>query len=210
LPLATLIIGAPLAARLDENIGTKLTVAAGLGLVATGLWLLAQIQPDDGYTLIGWSLAIIGFGMGTALAPATESIMGALPVARAGVGSATNSTVRQLGGALGVAILGSVLASTYRTQISPILGELPEAAADAARDSIGAALSVADELGSVGVDLAQAARTAFVDAMGQAALVAVGVTLVAAVITLLYLPSRATRQHGDREATPPTVGRSGV
>ena len=112
LPIAALIVTAPVSARVVEHVGTKLVVAAGLLVVAGGLGLLSTVGIDDGYGLVAASLAVLGTGMGLTMAPATESIMGALPLAKAGVGSAMNDTTRKVGGALGVAVLGSVLAGT--------------------------------------------------------------------------------------------------
>jgi hypothetical protein len=125
LPLAALIVAAPLAARLAEGAGTKLVVVAGLVIVAGALWLLSTVQLGDGYGLVAWALALLGAGMGFTMVPATESIMGSLPLAKSGVGSAMNDTTRQVGGALGVAVLGSILASSYGVAIQPALGGAP-------------------------------------------------------------------------------------
>ena len=191
LPIATLIIGAPVAARLVEKIGTKVVVAVGLIVVATGLWMVSGIEIADGYPRLAWALATLGAGMGMTMAPATDSIMGSVPTAKAGIGSAMNDTTRQVGGALGVAVIGSVLASSYRDAIASALSGLPGQVADAARESIGAALAVAGRMGADGASLAEAARFAFSDSMGSAALLAAGVALTGAVLVAIFLPSRA-------------------
>ncbi|HEV8163943.1 MAG TPA: MFS transporter [Actinomycetota bacterium] len=121
LPVATLVVAAPLSARVVERVGTKLVVTAGLVIVATGLWMVPRIGVGDGYAPLAWATAVLGFGIGTTMAPATASIMGSLPPAKAGVGSAMNETTRQVGGALGVAVLGSVLSSAYHDKIAPAL-----------------------------------------------------------------------------------------
>ena len=92
---------------------------------------------------------VLAAGMGLTMAPATESIMGSLPTEKAGVGSAVNDTTRELGGALGVAVLGSVLSSVFASKMSDAVSgvELPPKAADAAQDSIGGALGVAASIG---------------------------------------------------------------
>jgi EmrB/QacA subfamily drug resistance transporter len=190
LPVATLVLAAPLAARLSERVGTKAVVTAGLVVVTTGLWLISRVEVADGYAPVAWSLAVLGLGMGATMAPATASVMGSLPLAKAGVGSAMNDTTRQVGGALGVAVLGSVLSSSYRDAVAPALAGLPGQAAAAAHDSLGAALGVAGSLGAAGGTLAQAARGAFVDAMGDVALVAAAAALLGALITLVLLPAR--------------------
>jgi EmrB/QacA subfamily drug resistance transporter len=190
LPVATLVVGAPLAARIAERAGTKLVVATGLAVIAGGLWLLSGVDAADGYPPIAWALAVMGIGMGATMAPATESIMGSLPLAKAGVGSAMNDTTRQVGGALGVAVVGSVLTSSYRDAIAPALTGLPSQVAAVAQDSVGAALGAAGRLGPAGGQLAGAARGSFADAMGDAVLVGAGAVLLAALVVLAFLPAR--------------------
>jgi hypothetical protein len=197
LPVATVVLAAPLAARMSERVGTKAVVTAGLVVVTTGLWLVSRVDAADGYAPIAWSLAVLGLGIGAAMAPATASVMGSVPLAKAGVGSAMNDTTRQVGGALGVAVLGSVLSSSYRDAIAPALAGLPSQAAAAAHDSLGAALGVAGRLGAAGDTLAQAARGAFVDAMGDVALVAAAAALLGALVTLVLLPARAPQPLPD-------------
>jgi hypothetical protein len=137
--------------------------------------------------------------MGMTMAPATESIMGSLPRAKAGVGSAVNDTTRQVGGALGVAILGSLLASTY----SSSLGEGVPAAA---RTSVGAALGVATRLGGdQGASLALAAKSAYVDGLGVGVLVAAGVALLGSIVALAFLPSRAKEEAQAETEVPVAV-----
>jgi MFS transporter, DHA2 family, multidrug resistance protein len=199
MPIATLVIGAPLGARLAERLGTKVTVVVGFTVAALGLWLVAGTDVGDGYAPIAWALGVLGFGMGIAMAPATDAIMGSLPAAKAGIGSAMNTTTRQVGGALGVAVLGSVLTSAYRDQLAPALAGLPDQAATAAREQVGAALAAASQLGSAGGELAQAARAAFVDAMGTAALVGAAVALLGAAVALAFLPARPRAEAADDE-----------
>jgi EmrB/QacA subfamily drug resistance transporter len=192
LPVAALLVAAPLAARLTEGIGAKLVVVAGLLVVASALWLLSTVQLSDGYGLVAATLALLGIGMGLVVAPATESIMGAVPLAKAGVGSAMNDTTRQVGGALGVAVLGSILASSYGAAIQPALQSAPPQVAQAAGDSIGAATTIATQLGPQGQGLLEAARSAFLQGMGDALQAGAGVAAVAALLVLLFLPARAT------------------
>jgi EmrB/QacA subfamily drug resistance transporter len=192
LPVAALIVAAPLAARLVERVGTKVVVAAGLLMVAGALWLLSTVQLTDGYSLVAATLALLGTGMGFTMAPATESIMGSLPLAKAGVGSAMNDTTRQIGGALGVAVLGSILASGYAAAIQPTLQGAPPQLAQTASDSIGAAATIAAQLGPRGQGLLEAARSAILQGMGDALQVGAGVAALAALLVLLFLPARAT------------------
>lgn len=201
LPVAGLIVAAPLSARLVERIGTKIVVFAGLLVVAGGLWLLSTLEVTSGYGSVAWSLAILGTGMGLTMAPASESIMGSLPLAKAGVGSAMNDTTRMVGGALGVAVLGSVLASSCRTAIEAALGGLPPQVALAGGDSIGAASTIAARLGPAGRGLFDAARSAFVQGMSDAVLLAAGVAAAAALLILLFLPARGTEEASVGEPT---------
>lgn len=189
-PFATLVIAAPIAARVVERVGTKAVVAAGLTIAGAGLAVIANVEAADGYGAIGWSLALVGIGMGATMAPATDSIMGSLPLAKAGVGSAMNDTTRMVGGALGVAVIGSALSSSYGSAVEPALTRLPAAAASVAEDSIGAALQVARRIGPGAEELAAAARAAFVDAMGDALLIGASVALLGALVVLAWLPSR--------------------
>ncbi len=192
MPIATMIIAAPLSARIVEKIGSKVVVASGLAVVAIAMAWLATIDIDSGYGHVAITLVLLGLGMGSAMAPATESIMGSLPLAKAGVGSAMNDTTRQIGGALGVATLGSILASVYGNEMGPALVGLPPAAAGFAGDSIGGAIGVASQVGGeVGASLIAAASQAFVDGMSSAVWVAAGIALLGAILTWIYLPARA-------------------
>ena len=193
-----LMVTAPLSARLVERVGTKYIVAAGLAIVSLSLVVLSFATVTSGYLPVLASILILGLGMGMTMAPATESIMGSLPRAKAGVGSAVNDTTRQIGGALGVAILGSLLASTYASS----LGDAVPAAAKA---SVGAALDLARGLGGAeGASLAASARSAYVDGMGVGVLVAAGVALLGSVIALVFLPSRA-RMEEESPADDPEL-----
>lgn len=199
MPVATMIIGAPLSAKLTEKFGTKSIVALGLFTVA-GAFLIFSTLEVTGYTRIGVGLAVLGFGMGLVMAPATESIMASVPLAKAGVGSAMNDTTREVGGALGVAVLGSVFSSAYATEIGPALTQLPANLAEAAGDSVGAATIIAGQIGGpAGQALAAASKIAFVDSLSTTLLIAAAVAAVGAVVTLLLLPSRGTEQEGADE-----------
>lgn len=200
-PMAlTMAIVAPASARLVERVGTKVVVASGLGLVTIGLASFASLGVAESYLPILARLVVLAVGMGMTMAPATESIMGSLPLGKAGVGSAVNDTTRQVGGALGVAILGSVLTAGYQSGIADAIAVLPARLATAASDSVGAALGIAAQVPAGGEALAAAARGAFVDAMGAAVLVAAAVAGVGALVTLRFLPARAPQPDGGERA----------
>lgn len=200
MPIATMIIAAPLAARIVERIGTKIVVSAGLVIVSGAMAWLATTTIDSGYPHVAVTLATLGVGMGMAMAPATESIMGSVPLAKAGVGSAMNDTTRQIGGALGVAILGSLLASVYASNMGSAVAGLPAQAADVAQDSIGGAFRVAESLGAAGQPLIDAANQAFVDGMSVSVWVAAAIALVGAVVTAIYLPAKPLDIEGSAAA----------
>jgi Na+/melibiose symporter-like transporter len=204
LPLAvTMMVVAPLSARIVERVGTKLVMATGMLLVTVSVLSFVQFEVTTGYGNIFWRLMLLAVGMGLTMAPATESIMGSLPLAKAGVGSAVNDTTRQVGGALGVAIIGSVLASTYGTRVGDaIAGQpLPSGVANEVENSLGFALETANRIGgSAGQALASTAKTAFVDGMHQAFLVAAAIALVGAIIAAVRLPARARRTAEELEA----------
>jgi EmrB/QacA subfamily drug resistance transporter len=199
LPVAVgLVIGGPSSARLAERVGTKVVVALGMTLIATGLALMIGYQVDTAYGYVALTQVILGLGIGMAMAPATESIMGSLPLAKASVGSAVNDATRTTGGALGVAVLGSLLSSGYRADMDAAVSGLPANAADAARDSIGGAISVAAHGG--GSSLVTTAQEAFVSGMHSAVLVAAAIALAGAVIALVFLPARAPEQAVEPQA----------
>jgi EmrB/QacA subfamily drug resistance transporter len=195
-------VGAPTGALLAKRLGSKVAVVAGLVTIAAGLAIVGTLSTSSGYGLLLAAMIVAGFGVGIAMTPATESIMGSLPTAKAGVGSAVNDTTREVGGALGVAVLGSLLVSTFGTRMAEVTAGLPAAAAEVARDSLGGALAVAQQVGGqAGQGLVAAARTAFVDGTGLAMLVGAGFALGGALVALLFLPARAHDEEGQRVIT---------
>ena len=204
-PVAVVLtVGAVASAPLAARLGAKARVAAGLASVAAGLAFSALGDGEYGTLLAG--IAAVGLGMGLAMSPATDAVMGSLPLAKAGVGSAVNDTTRQLGAAFGVAVVGSVLASQYGDTLLPALAPLPPDLAEAARDSVGATLAIAADAGAGA--LADAAREAYREAMRAALLVAAGVSAVGAALALAFLPAHERRTREQIEAafasTPPS------
>jgi EmrB/QacA subfamily drug resistance transporter len=197
---AAMMIAAPMSAKVVERIGSKITVAIGLGLVTTGLITMIGLQVDTPYANIFWRLMLMSAGMGLVMAPATDSVMGSLPLFKAGVGSAVNDTTRQVGGALGVAIIGSVLATTYGDKIGTFLGGLGEQFTGpqiaSAKNSIGAVQNgLVPSLRGAGLhDLAgqvsAVANQAFVDAVHWGVAVAALATGFGVIMVLVFLPSR--------------------
>ena len=193
LPIAAgLVVSAKSAVRLTAKLGTKVVVASGLLVVAATLALLTGLDLGTSDGALCVTLGLMGAGMGLAIAPATESIMGSLPREKAGIGSAMNDVVREVGGTLGIAVLGSALASTYASAMHGAETGLPENAAAAASDSVGGAHAVAAQVGgSTGADLVATANQAFVDAMSTTAGIAAAIALAGALIAAVCLPARA-------------------
>jgi predicted MFS family arabinose efflux permease len=193
---ATMMIAAPNSSRLTARFGTKMVVTGGMVVTAGALLLLSQATVHSGYLLVGVVLGLLGAGMGTAMSPATESIMGSLPLGKAGVGSAVNDTTRQIGGALGVAVLGSVTNSVYRAHVSSsaVVSALPVAARAAVRNGIGNALAVAQRAGATpaAARLASDAKLAFVHAMTSTVYIGAAFALAGAAVALRWLPARPT------------------
>ena len=190
-----LLVVAPISVLLARRFGSKVVVAAGLALVALGLGLLSTTTSGDTYTHCIAPFAILGVGVALALAPSTESIMGSLPAGRAGVGSATNDAAMQVGGALGVGVLGTALSLRYRHLLDPLLVHAGVAAPvrRVIGSSLGGALAVAARApGRQATVLVMEARRAFVEGMDLALIIAAAVVAAAAVLIGLLLPARST------------------
>jgi EmrB/QacA subfamily drug resistance transporter len=193
LPLAlSMAVFSTVSTKLVDRFGTKLVVVAGMGLVAVGLLWLASVGSGSTYFEYLPGMLLMGTGIALTWAPTTESIMGSLPAAKAGVGSAVNDTVREVGGALGVAVLGSVLASQYTGAMSSSTAVLPDDAAHVAGDSLGGAVVVAQQVGgSNGAAILEAARAAYVDGFGVALTIAAVVAAAGAAVAAIWLPAHA-------------------
>ncbi|WP_250003064.1 MFS transporter [Actinoplanes sp. M2I2] len=177
----------------DKRFGTRTALAAGLLLMAGGFGILTSLSPGDGYLKLAFALVVMGMGSGTAGPAAYGTLMSALPPERVGVGSAVNDTVQQVGTALSVAVLGSVLTATYRAA-------MPTDAADQARDSIGEALRIATATGDAA--LARAAQDSFVSAIASTSLIGLVGGVVAAVVAVAVLRPSPKGVPDDAAAEP--------
>jgi EmrB/QacA subfamily drug resistance transporter len=199
--MVTLAIGIPVGARISlkavEHVGTRRTMTAGLVWVTLVLITLTQWSPTTATWIVSLTLFFLAIGLANVMAPGTGTVMSAVPEAKAGVGSAMNDLLRQLGGALGVAVIGSVMNTVYRDRMTDAVSPLPGPAADAARDSVGAAVAIAGQIGgAAGEALAGVARLAFVDALGLAAVVAAAVALATAAFVARAMPREVTAGLG--------------
>ena len=206
LPVATTVgITSVLGTRLAVRNGTKLVVAAGLVSLAGGLAWTSSASASTSYLTIAGAMVLIGSGIGLTSAPATESIMGAVSAAKAGVGSAVNDATRILGATLGVAVIGSVYASLYGSRLTTALGaSVPDPVAASAQRSVGIALGAADRLDASGhADLARglrdAASTAFFHGFQAACLVAAAVAAAGVVMALALIPAQPPRTSAAPE-----------
>lgn len=187
LPIAiTMMTLSPVMARLNERYGSKRVVAGALTASAVGLLILATSSPDTPYVVLAAGLSVTWAGIIGTLVPATDAIMGSVPRDKAGVGSAVNDTTRQLGGALGIAVLGSLLASFYRDQLTSRTGSLavPQNLLEQAR------ISLSDAIASGNRALATAGREAYDAAMNATLLINAAMLVVGGVLAYAYLPAR--------------------
>lgn len=203
-PLAFgMMIGAANSHRLVAELGTKLVIAGGLTVLAVTLAALSLLSADTPYWLLAAGIVALAVGMANTMAPATDAVMGAVPEANAGVGSAMNDTTRQVGGALGVAILGSVVNAAYSSAMQAPTAALPAGPGEAAQNSVGAATTIAAQLGGpAGAALREAAAAAFVDALGLAMLVAAAVSFAGALLVLRFMPAREPAPQAAVGAVP--------
>jgi EmrB/QacA subfamily drug resistance transporter len=197
LPVAVSVgVASVLGTKLAVRIGTRLVVTAGLLMVTAFYFWVATVSTSTGYATIAAQMVLYGIGLGLTSAPATEAIMGVVPVDKAGVGSAVNDATRLLGGTLGVAVIGSVFASVYATRLTATLpARLPHGLASVAHSSVGAAFAVSDRLAASGhASLAghvhAAAGEALVRGLSAGCLVAAAVAAVGAAAAALLLPAQ--------------------
>jgi EmrB/QacA subfamily drug resistance transporter len=210
LPLSLgFMVGAGMSHRLLVKLGTRWVVTASLILIAGSLLGLSALAVDSAYWVLGMGLGCFGIGLGGATVPSTGAVMGAVPVANAGVGSAVNDAARQVGAALGVAVLGSVLNSAYRSRMSGAAAHLPAAAAAMARNSVGGAAEVAAHLGGhAGAALQGAASAAYMVAFAGATRIGVALVLAGAVLVLARMRSAGLNPASARPPGVSTSGRS--
>jgi EmrB/QacA subfamily drug resistance transporter len=182
LPLAAgMLPTSRLTPTLVARLGTRIVCAAGLALMAAALVVLSQLTATSGYWLLAAGLIPLGVGMGLAMTPATSGITSALPAAQQGVASALNDLSREVGGAVGIAVLASILTAGYQSHLQ--LAHLPAAQADQARSSV----AVASRMGGA---VAAQADNAFADGMHLALYIAAGIVIAAAIAVATLLRGR--------------------
>ena len=207
LPMAVMMMPlSTIAPTIAERIGFRRTLVTGMLLMSAGLFTFAMLaDPNGGYLSVLPGILLLGAGVGLSMSPSTAAITASLPEEKQGVASALNDTVREMGGAVGIALIGSVLNSAYQANIEPATSALPPAVAEPANEGIGGALGVAAQMGADGTALLDSARQAFVDGMVPALLLAAGLSLAAAIYTALRGPKTAAeaepRLHPTDQST---------
>lgn len=210
--MLALAIGIPLGARISlkatEHLGVGRVMATALIAIALILLSITRWTATTDPLVVAVTLFFLALSLANVMAPATGTVMSAVPEAKAGVGSAMNDLLRQLGGALGVAVIGSVMNTVYRDRVGGALTGLPPQAADAAGDSVGAAVAIAGQVGGPAGDaLAAAARAAFVDGLGLAAVVAAIVAVVTSLYIIRQMPAREPQETPSGSTIPATLPR---
>ena len=191
----------PRSSVLAARFGAKAVCATGFALITLSFLGFQLLDVDSPPWLLLAILSVQGVGMGSVMAPATESIMSVVPREKAGAGAAVNNSVRQVGGALGVAILGSVLAGAYAAHLGDATDALPESAREQADESIVGTLAAVDrvqedgtpEEAAAAAGVVEPAREAFVDAMHITAVGTAAAGAIAVVVVLVWLPGRRDR-----------------
>lgn len=196
------MIGAGGADVLAKRFGSNRVIASALLVIAA---LLASYQLWDaevGYWVVGVTLFVLAYALGSVMAPATDAVMGAVPQARAGVATAMNAVSRMVAGALGAAVTGSVLFTVYGSRVAAAVAALPDELAAAARDSVGAAVQIAASLPpDQAATLTRAAGDAFIEAIGLASLIGCAIALLGSAIVARIMPP----QHLPEDQEPMTA-----
>jgi EmrB/QacA subfamily drug resistance transporter len=182
----------PLSPMLAQRLGARIVIPAGMIAMGLGLLDLSTAQVHSSYPPLAVAVAIMGAGMGLVMAPASTTIMTTVPSHQAGAGSAINDTIREVGGALGIAVIGSISAAAYTARLgSTLAAHVPGAVAHAATGSIAAADAISLQAGGAqGAELAAAAHAAFVHAMSLGLRIAAAVAVMSAIAAIVALPRR--------------------
>ncbi|WP_308165105.1 MFS transporter [Nocardia noduli] len=196
----------PVAPWLAERVGLRLVTCAGLAVTAIGMFGLGMLTVDSTYIDLFWPLMVIGLGLALSATPATAAIVAGIPVHKHGVAAAVNDATREVGAAVGIAIVGSVLAAGYSDRIAALTPMLPEEIRGTVSDSLAAALRVTDAIGPSADPIADQAKAAFAHGSQQAAIALGVVALITAAVTAVWTPGR---RRGDTPTPLPPPEISG-
>jgi len=191
--MLALVVGSAISPMLQQRLGVRGPLSAGFAITFAGLVVARSVSVASSDQVLLAALVIIGFGFGVAMPPAQDAVLGALPPGKEGTGTGLNQAVKQLGGVLSIAVLGSLVAAEYRSGVGPVAGDLPGDAGQAVRDSVAGAAAVAERLPSgLGATVRAAAEQAYVSGMRTAVTVCAIVALVAAVAFAVALPGKVS------------------
>jgi len=194
------LVGAPTSAAFVAKTNSKVVMTVGMLLVAISVGAMSFLDVETTYWFTGTLIFLMGLGMANTMAPATDSVMAAVPEAQAGVGSALNDTVRQIGGALGVGIFGSIMSSIYASSMTDAVVGLPAELADGASNQIGAALQIAGSLeGAASGALVTASKAAFIDGASTVYIISGIVALVGMAVVWRFMPAYDLAPGTDEE-----------
>ncbi len=221
MPIAgTMMIGAGFASKTESKLGPRTISIVASVIILGGMGVFTQLEVDSGYFIPAIGLALFGLGAGMIMTALTDSIMASVPVDDAGVGSAMNDTSRELGFALGVAIVGSIVTGVYRSRVTDAVRDVvPDGLAEIVGDSIGAVGAVTRDLPvEVAATVVDAANRSFVDAMSVGYLASAAFIGLALVIAITVLPNRIREQQAeefeisgpDSDSSPETVATPGI
>jgi EmrB/QacA subfamily drug resistance transporter len=188
--IGAVMVVSPQSPRIAERFGYRATMTTSLAVVAGALAWLAMVPANPGYLDVVGPIVVLGLALGVAMTPSTTAITESLPADKQGVASALNDTVRELGGAIGVALIGSVMAAGYRADIADTADALPPALGHTVEEGIGGAYAAAGQLGPDGGSLIEQAQHAFLNGWSSALWLAAGVALVTAVVAARIIPGR--------------------
>ncbi|MFH9548582.1 MFS transporter [Streptomyces sp. NPDC017435] len=209
LPLGgAVFLGSAVTGVLAPKLGVRVMAVTGMTIGTAGMFLLTQIDKGSTYGDFLVPLMMLGLALGLAISPATDTIMGSFPESELGVGGGVNDTALELGGALGIAVLGSLLGTAYRDELTDLVGNrLPAEAMETAKDSVGAGLAVAQRVAqdpSAGPQQAKAAvdavHQAFAHGVAQTSLIGGIIMAAGTLIVLAVLPGR--RGFAKKDAEP--------
>lgn len=212
LPLAgAVFVGAAVTGRLTPRLGVRAMVGSGMAIGTVGVFLLVLIDQGSTYADFLAPMLLLGLAIGLSVSPATDTIMGSFPESELGVGGGANDTALELGGSLGIAVLGSLLGTAYRDELAGLVGDrLPAAALDTAQDSVGGGLAVAGRLATdpaAGPEqaqaLADAVNKAFAHGVSTTSLVGGVIMAAGTLIVLAVLPGRRARAQQAEDAREP-------
>ncbi|WP_019548892.1 DHA2 family efflux MFS transporter permease subunit [Streptomyces sulphureus] len=202
------MVGAGVSDALVKRIGARWVTGGGLVILGVGMAVMAGISSESGYAHTVWAFSVLGVGLGISLPPSVEMVMAVLPPGEMGRGTALTTALRQVGGALGIAVLGSMLASSYSNGVEEAARSAPSQVQAQVEDSVAAASAVADRMGESGEALRATAYKAFTDGMASLSLLCSIVALLGASVIILLLAKRGGEESGQRPVNEGSEGSS--